>query len=98
MEAQHKAYKELITCFTQSPILRYFYVNEDVMVSVDASSEGLGACLLQENQPVAYTARIKITEQHRAKLCSNRHRNVSYCLWHQQISPIHLWKDIYGRK
>ena len=98
MEAQQKAYKELITCFTQSPILRYFYVNEDVIVSVDASSEGLGACSLQENQPVAYTACIKITKQHRAKLCSNRQRNVSYCLWHQQISPIHLWKNIYGRK
>lgn len=46
MEAQQKVYKELITYFTQSPILRYFYVNEDVIVSADASSEGLGACLL----------------------------------------------------
>lgn len=48
MEAQKKAYKELITCFTQAPVLRYFDVNEDVIVSVDASSEDLGASAATE--------------------------------------------------
>ena len=56
-------------CFTQSPILRYFYVNEDVIVSVDASSEGLGACLLQENQPVTYASRsLNSTERNYAQI------------------------------
>ena len=32
-------------------------MNEDVIVSVDASSEGLGACLLQGNRPVDYASR-----------------------------------------
>ena len=32
-------------------------MNEDVIVSVDASSEGLGACLLEGDQPVAYASR-----------------------------------------
>ena len=76
-------------------------MNEDAIVSVDASSEGLGACLLQENQPVAYTACIKITEQHQAKLCSNRKRNDLLAIvfgTSKLISPIHLWKNIYGRK
>ena len=27
------------------------------MISVDASSQGLGACVLQENQHIAYVAR-----------------------------------------
>lgn len=38
MEAQQKAYGELITCITPVPVLKYFDVNEDVIVSVDASS------------------------------------------------------------
>ena len=38
MEAQQKAYGELITCITPVPFLKYFDVNEDVIVSVDASS------------------------------------------------------------
>jgi len=46
MEAQQKAYGERITCITPVPVLKYFDVNEDVIVCVDASSEGLGACLL----------------------------------------------------
>ena len=38
MEAQQKAYGELITCITPVPLLKYFDENEDVIVSVDASS------------------------------------------------------------
>ena len=52
MEAQQKAYQELITCITLAPVLNYF-----VIVYVDASSEGLGACLLQGSQPVAHASR-----------------------------------------
>ena len=57
MEAQQKAYGELITSITPVPVLKYFDVNEDVIVSVDASSEGLGACLLQGDQRIAYASR-----------------------------------------
>ena len=57
VEARQKAYEELITCITQAPVLKYFDVNEDVIVSVDASSEGLGACLQQGDKPVAYALR-----------------------------------------
>ena len=47
MEAQQKAYEELFTtCITKAPGLKYFDVNEVVIVSVDASSGGLGAYLL----------------------------------------------------
>ena len=38
MEAQQKAYGQLITCITPVPVLKYFDVNEDVIVSIDASS------------------------------------------------------------
>jgi len=57
MEAHQKAYEELVTCITQAPVLKYFDVNEVVIVSVDALSEGRGAYLLQGNQPEACASR-----------------------------------------
>ena len=57
MERQQKAYEDLIKFITQAPVLKYFDVSADVTVSVDASSEGLGACSLQGMQPVAYASR-----------------------------------------
>jgi hypothetical protein len=57
MEKQQKAYDILISLIAQSPVLKYFDLYSDITISVDASSEGLGACLLQGSQPVAYASR-----------------------------------------
>ena len=56
MEKQQKAYDILISLIAQSPVLKYFDLDSDITISVDAS-EGLGACLLQGSQPVAYASR-----------------------------------------
>ena len=40
-----------------APVLRYYDVKDDVTISVDASSTGLGAILLQNNQPVAFASK-----------------------------------------
>ena len=42
---------------TEAPLLRYYDVRLPVTFSVDASKSGLGAVLLQENNPVAYASR-----------------------------------------
>ena len=57
MEKQQEAYDILISFIAQPPVLKYFDRKSDIAVSVDALSEGLGACLLQGNQPVAYASR-----------------------------------------
>ena len=57
IEKQQEAYNILITLIVQPPVLKYFDINAAVTLSVDASSEGLGTCLLQGNQPVAYASR-----------------------------------------
>ena len=46
--------KEILTC---NPVLKYFDVSKPVTVQCDASKSGLGAVLLQDNQPVAYASR-----------------------------------------
>ena len=52
MEAQQKA------CITQAPVLKYFDVNEDVILSVDACSEGprVPVCCKGTKHAVAYTS------------------------------------------
>lgn len=42
---------------TESPVLKYYNINEQVTIKCDASKTGLGAVLRQKGQPVCYTSR-----------------------------------------
>ena len=68
-ETQEKAFKTIQKILTSDPVLRYYNVEEDVTISVDASKTGLGAVLLQGNQPVAYASRsLTTSEQNYAQI------------------------------
>ena len=41
----------------KAPVLKYYDVTEEVTIQCDASETGLGAVLLQNEQPVAYASR-----------------------------------------
>lgn len=56
-QAQRTSFEELKRLVTNAPTLKFFDVNKPVMLSVDASSEGIGAVILQEGKPVAYASR-----------------------------------------
>jgi hypothetical protein len=64
MEKQQEAYDILISLIAQSPVLKYFDLDSDITISVDASSEVLGACLLQGNQPVAHASQVLNRAEH----------------------------------
>jgi hypothetical protein len=53
-EEQEKAYQVLINMCSQAPTLAFFNPHKKLTVSVDACQDGLGVCLLQEGQPIAY--------------------------------------------
>ncbi|RXN21598.1 Transposon Ty3-I Gag-Pol [Labeo rohita] len=55
-EHQH-AFDKLKTMLTEAHLLRYYDINLPVTLSVDASKDGLGAVLLQEDKPIAYALR-----------------------------------------
>ena len=42
---------------SNAPVLRYYDPKKDLVMSVDASSKGLGSVILQEGQPIAYASR-----------------------------------------
>ena len=48
---------ELKTAITSAPVLRYFDPGLPITLSVDASSKGLGAVILQDGQPIALASR-----------------------------------------
>lgn len=56
-EPQKKSFEQIKQLVTNAPTLKFYDVNKPVTMSVDASSEGIGAVLLQDEQPVAYGSR-----------------------------------------
>jgi transposase InsO family protein len=52
-----KCMDDLKQVLVEAPVLGYYDLKEPVTVSVDASSFGLGGCLLQNGRPVAYASR-----------------------------------------
>ena len=55
--AQEEALVALKNAVMTTPVLRYYNLEEEVTLQCDASQFGLGAALLQNGQPVAYTSR-----------------------------------------
>ena len=55
---EHKAaLEEIKHRLSTAPILAFYDVNEEVTISCDASGTGLGACLFQNEHPIAYASR-----------------------------------------
>ena len=57
LERQEKAFQSIKDNLTSDAVLQYYDVDKPTTVSVDASSYGLGACLMQESRPVCYASR-----------------------------------------
>ena len=56
-EAKEKAWTDIKTAITQAPVLRFYSLQDEVVLQCDASETGLGATLLQLEQPVSFTSR-----------------------------------------
>ena len=54
---QQNAFEKIKEMVTNTPVLAYYNVNEELTVENDASEYGLGSVLLQEGKPVAYASR-----------------------------------------
>ena len=54
---QQDAFDLLKDCVASTQVLRYYSLEEPIVVTVDSSSYGLGACLLQDDKPVAFASR-----------------------------------------
>ena len=57
LHTHDNAVSQLKEILSKAPVLSYFDVNKPVTVMADASKDGLGAAILQDNKPVAYASR-----------------------------------------
>ena len=56
-EQHETAFKEVCELVVKHPVLKYYDVQEPVVVQCDASEHGLGAALLQNGQPIVFASR-----------------------------------------
>lgn len=56
-ESHTAVFNKIKKCLMNALTLRFYNPNESVLLSVDASSYGLGACLLQAGRPITFAAR-----------------------------------------
>ena len=75
----------------EDPTLKYYDVMKPVTLQTDASQNGLGSVILQDNMPVAYASKI-LSPAQRNYAERDRVRNVSNCFWCWQISPVTVCK------
>ena len=54
---QQAAFNEIKKLVTEAPCLKYFDSSKPLAIQCDSSEKGLGAALLQENQPICYASR-----------------------------------------
>ena len=60
---QQKSFTLLKELITKAPVLKYFNPKRPIKLSVDTSSKGLRAVLLQDNHPIAYASKALTTCQ-----------------------------------
>ncbi|XP_048577062.1 uncharacterized protein K02A2.6-like [Nematostella vectensis] len=68
-QVQGQSFKNVKKIVSQAPVLKFFDPHEEVELQCDASEKGMGACLMQKGQPVAYASRsLTETEKNYAQI------------------------------
>ena len=66
---QQASFDKLKQLCSTTPVLAFYDVNKSVDIQCDASKDGLGAVILQDNRPIAYSSRsLTETEQRYAQI------------------------------
>ena len=77
LTAHEEAVVRIQRMISTAPVLAYYDVTKPVTIQCDASQTGLGAALLQDGHPIAYSSR----------------RALSHCLRMREVRPIHFRKE-----
>ena len=56
-EDHQRTYDDLKRCIGSQSCLSYYHPQKETVLEVDASQKGFGACLLQDNKPVAFASK-----------------------------------------
>ena len=90
-DAQKAALNQVKQLITREPVLRYFDNKKEVTLQCDASESGLGAVIMQEGLPVAFSSRaLTNTEKNYAQIEKELLSIVHGC--------IRFYHYVYGRE
>ncbi|KAF7648890.1 hypothetical protein LDENG_00150500 [Lucifuga dentata] len=92
--AQQKAFEWLKDLCTHPPVLKYYDPVELVEIFCDASSSGLGAVLLQDNHPVAFSSRSLMDTESRYAQIKKEMLSHRSCM--HKVSQLHIWETCYS--
>ena len=99
-DTQQNAFDALKKALVMQPILRKADLSQPFILQVDASNDGLGAVLLQEEEgkksPVAY-ASSKLKTSEKAYAVIEKECLAFFGLGNSEIPQVHLWYSFYGR-
>ena len=56
-DEQEHSFNMMKNLITESPVMLYFNPKDELVLQCDASQIGLGACLMQQEQPIIYSSR-----------------------------------------
>ena len=56
-DVEEKCFNEVKKILSSPPLLKFFDPDQDLELQCDASEKRLGACLMQDGQPIAYESR-----------------------------------------
>ena len=92
-QEQETSFQKLKQMVSSTPVLGYYDPSKPLILSVDASSKGLGAVLFQDEKTLAYASRaLTPAKQHYAQI----EKDVSNCVWSTEVPSVHLWKANCG--
>ena len=60
-----KVHSEIIQLLCKAPVLTYFDSSKDITIQCDGSQNGVGACLMQDEKPIAYASKALTDTQQR---------------------------------
>ena len=88
---QQEAFDRLKSVITTAPVLAYFDNSKETVLNVDASSTGLGAVIMQDGKPVAFSSKSLTTSERRY---ANIERELLAIVWGAE--KFHTY--VYGRR
>jgi hypothetical protein len=88
---QQNAFEHLKNLLVDKPLLQFFDPKKEITISVDASQNGLGAVLLQDNKPCAFASRSMTDTQ-------QRYAQIEKELLAIYFGVTKFYQYIYGRK
>ena len=62
-KVQGRSFKQVKQLIVESPVLNYFDPKADTELQCDTSDKGLGACFMQDGQPVGYASRAMMSAE-----------------------------------